>query len=51
MESLAYNLSEAFICFVPIFLIIGLIGGALLWNSWPPSKRPGSDDSQKGSKE
>lgn len=38
MESHVYNVSEALICFVPVFFIISLVGGALLWNSWPSKK-------------
>ncbi len=39
MESNWYLLSEALICFVPVFLIISAIGAALLWNSWPARKK------------
>ncbi len=38
MESTIYLLSEAIICFVPIFMLISIIGAALLWNSWPSKK-------------
>ena len=41
MESPLYNISEALICFAPVFLIVSMIGGALLWNSWPGRKKKG----------
>lgn len=44
MESNIYNLSEALICFVPVFLIIALIGAALLWSSWPSRRKQKSED-------
>jgi len=44
MESTIYNLSEALICFVPVFLIIALIFGALLWNSLPDRNKKREDD-------
>lgn len=46
MESNWYLLSEALICFVPVFLIISAVGAALLWNSWPARKKDGSNDKE-----
>lgn len=50
MESPIYFLSEALICFVPVFLIISILGAALLWNSWPTRKSSEKDDLKKSSK-
>lgn len=47
MESHVYNLSEALICFVPVFLIIALIFGGLLWNSLPDRSKKRSDDTNE----
>lgn len=46
MESNIYNLSEALICFVPVFLIIAFVGAGLLWNSWPSRRTKRVDDEQ-----
>ena len=42
MESPVYNLSEALICFAPVFLVITAVGLLLLKNSWP-SKKDGDE--------
>lgn len=44
MESHVYNISEALICFLPVFLIISLVAGALLWNSWPSKTEKKKED-------
>jgi hypothetical protein len=46
MESNWYLLSEALICFVPVFLIISLVGAALLWNSLPNRKKTQAKDDE-----
>lgn len=46
MEHL-FNYGEFLLCFGPVFLIIALIFGGLLWNSLPDRKKKEDDAEEK----
>jgi len=44
-----YDFGEVIFCMGPTFLIIFIVGGALLWNSLPSRTKKKTNDQDKGS--